>query len=237
MATASNMSNMTNPGSPRVGITCDLIPHNGIERAAAATAYAAAVVKAGGTPLLLPPIPGTEPHALAAIDALLLTGGDDPATEPFGEPTHPEAIVIHQSRQAFETSLIKLSQPQTPILGVCLGMQLMALVAGGTLDQHLPDTLLTHADHTDADHTIEPTPGSPLAAGTVRSKHRQAITDPGSLTVLAHAHDGVIEAIGSPGPAFRLGVQWHPERTKDANLGADVFKLLIDAARRRPTGR
>lgn len=221
---------------PIVGITCDLIVHNGIERAAAGSAYARAVAQAGGLPILLPPIPGSEAGVLQSIDAFVLTGGDDPLTEPFGVPTHPAACRVHPDRQAFEVELLRTAPDNLPVLGVCLGMQYMALVAGGALDQHLPETMPTHADHAAADHAIKPVPGSPLPAGTVSSKHHQAVSDAGSLDTLAHAHDGVIEAIGridTDNAIWKLGVQWHPERTRDAALGQDLFQQLIDAARRR----
>jgi len=219
----------------RVGITCDLFDHNGIERAAAASAYARAVRTAGGLPVLLPPVPGTGRAHLAGLDALVLTGGDDPVTEPFGVPTHPAAVRVHPDRQAFETELLNDAPAELPILGVCLGMQMMALIAGGALDQHLPDTTPTHADHDNADHEVRPAPDATFPAGVVRSKHHQAVSDPGRLEVLARAHDGVIEAVGDPIRPFRLGVQWHPERTDDQNLGQNLFGSLVAAARARAT--
>ena len=216
---------------PRVGITCDIIEHNATPRAAAATAYANAVQRAGGYPVLLPPLPGTEPDALAAVDALILTGGDDPITEPFGEPSHPAAVRVHPDRQDFELTLLRTAPPDLPILGVCLGMQYMALVAGGRLDQHLPETTPTHADHDARDHAISPEAQAAFPAGVVHSKHHQAVSDPGDLAVLARAHDGVIEAIGTPGRRFYLGVQWHPERTPGDALGVGLFRQLVAATR------
>jgi putative glutamine amidotransferase len=217
------------PTPPLVGITCDLIVHNAIERAAAASAYARAVERAGGVPVLLPPVPAMASALFDRIDALVLTGGDDPRTEPFGEPTHPEAVPIHPDRQAFEVALVELAQetPTKPVLGVCLGMQLMALVAGGRLDQHMPDTTPTHEDHQDAEHAVRPAGKTPFASGTVRSRHHQCITDPGRLAVVAEAPDGVIEAIQDPSRPFYMGVQWHPERTPDSTLGQGLFDALL----------
>ncbi|TVQ62349.1 MAG: gamma-glutamyl-gamma-aminobutyrate hydrolase family protein [Phycisphaerales bacterium] len=225
------------PHRPRVGITCDLIPHNNLQRSAAPTPYVHAVARAGGVPVLLPPVPALARELLDACDALVLTGGDDPRTEPFGVPTHPKAVPIHPDRQAFELELIdilKNERPETPVLGVCLGMQLMALAAGGSLDQHMPDTIpRTAKDHWEQPHQIQPEPRvepNPIPTGEVQSKHRQRVEHPGSLRVLARAHDGVIEAIDDPARAFYLGVQWHPERTPSAPLGDELFQKLVQAA-------
>jgi len=216
---------------PVVGITCDIITHNEIDRAAAATAYAQCVADAGGLPVLISPVGVHASDAFRTLDALVLTGGDDPRTEPFGEPTHPAATLVRPERQAFETELLEAAPHSLPVLGVCLGMQMMALVAGGRLDQHLPESCHTHADHDRAVHPVVPESETWLPEGQVHSKHHQAVSDPGSLRVLARAHDGVIEAIGDPMNPFRLGVQWHPERTADIGLGAELFQRLIAAAR------
>ncbi len=223
----------------RVGITCDLIEHNGVVRAAAGVGYVERVVAAGGVPVLMAPTPGLEGAALDGVDALVLTGGDDPRTEAFGEPTHPAAVPVHADRQAFETALTRLAwERQVPTLGVCLGMQMMALVAGGRLHQHLPEVIETAELHRDAEHEVIPEAGFEglLPRGVVRSKHHQAVAEAGGLSVLARAGDGVIEAVGAVGAVGRLdgrwwvGVQWHPERTGEAGLGARLFERLVGAA-------
>jgi putative glutamine amidotransferase len=108
----------------------------------------------------------------------------------------------------------------------------MALHAGGVLDQHLPDTLATAADHWErTEHAVD----GLLGTGQVHSHHRQAITDPGRMRIVARAHDGVIEAVDLPPEETRslyLGVQWHPERTADEHLGRDIIWRLVDAAGR-----
>jgi putative glutamine amidotransferase len=120
-----------------------------------------------------------------------------------------------------------------PVLGVCLGMQLMGLHAGGALDQHLPDSLPSAAMHWDeGSHEIE----CELGTGIVYSHHRQALTDAGALQVIARARDGVIEAVqradrGSGRAGMYLGVQWHPERTENESLGVDLFARLVREAR------
>ena len=95
-------------------------------------AYAAAVVAAGGVPVMLPHEVELADDYVERCDGLLLTGGGDPTTEAFGEPTHPLADRIDPRRQAFELALLEAAEAgDTPVLGVCLGMQLMALHAGG----------------------------------------------------------------------------------------------------------
>ncbi|MFG0259835.1 MAG: gamma-glutamyl-gamma-aminobutyrate hydrolase family protein, partial [Phycisphaerales bacterium JB041] len=123
---------------PLVGITADLTEHANGLRVFTYQNYAAAIAAAGGTPVLLPPIAESAPDLVGWLDAFVLTGGDDPRTEPFGEPTDPRVTPVHPERQRFETALLEALDaraPDTPVLGVCLGMQMQALVAGGRLDQ------------------------------------------------------------------------------------------------------
>ncbi|MEZ6243341.1 MAG: gamma-glutamyl-gamma-aminobutyrate hydrolase family protein [Phycisphaerales bacterium] len=228
------------PDQPRpvVAITTDLIQPNDRPTSQSALAYASCVHAAGALPILLPPIPQSVPEVARRFDAFVFTGGDDPATEPFGVPTHPKATLIHPTRQRFETALLLAlaeNHPDTPVLGICLGMQMMALVAGGKLNQHLPDTHECAALHWDHEHPIAAVgdPVFPLASGLVMSRHRQAVSDPGSLEVCATASDSVIEGIHDPDRAFYLGVQWHPERTGPGPLGQDCFDALVSFARER----
>lgn len=220
---------------PLIGVSCDIIPHNGIDRSAAPLSYAEAVVKAGGLPVLLQPIESTVPELLRHLDGLVLTGGDDPRTEPFGVPSHSGITPVVRARQDFESSLIEtveLRRPDLPVLGVCLGMQMLALHAGGRLDQFMPETTATHEDHWDVVHRVTPVDGAAVPLeGEVNSRHKQAIEDAGSMRVSAVAHDGVIEAVEDPSRPFRVGVQWHPERTADDAVGISLFQRLVAAAR------
>ena len=228
---------------PIIGITPDLYLRDGRPTVRVSPLYAQRVQAAGGLPVILPPPtdPAADPAAQArryaeVCDALVLSGGDDPITEPFGEPTHPAAVRVLPERQAFELPLLDAFTDR-PVLGVCLGMQYMALARGGRLDQHLPDGRLidpaTAARHWDADHPIIAEQHAPLVGGVSHSRHRQAVADPGSLRVAAHADDGLIEAIFDPNARFYLGVQWHPERTTSRELGQDLFDRLVAASRAR----
>lgn len=222
---------------PIVGITADLMEVSGSPRAVCGVRYAEAVARAGGVPVLLQPLPAMASAHLALCDAFVFTGGDDPRTEPFGEPTHAAAKPIDPVRQEYETLLLRelaSSAPDTPLLGVCLGMQLLTLCAGGRLNQHLPDDWPTHELHRKGAHAVRPASSVrrdlDIPTGSVMSHHRQAVSDPGRLAVVAVAEDGLIEAVADPRRAFCLGVQWHPERTEDPSLGDGLFVRLVRAA-------
>jgi putative glutamine amidotransferase len=208
--------------APIIGITADL--HETRHRVGAA--YALAVLKAGGTPIILPPIVGTESHFVSLCDGFVFSGGDDPDMEQWGVVTHPNATVVEKQRQEFELAMLEQlqSEPGIPVLGVCLGMQWMGLIAGGDLDQHLSSPLAEN--HADAEHPIVGTIGS----GTVHSHHHQAMATAGNLVVAARSDDGVIEAIQDEARSWYVGVQWHPERTSDERLGQGLFDQLVAAA-------
>lgn len=226
---------MTDP-PPLIGITALVDgPNTRVRRT-----YANAVFRAGGVPVHLPiPKPEDLDRAvtsyLALCDGFVLTGGFDPATERYGQPSDERVTLEHPDRQAFEEALLAGldSTPRTPVLGVCLGMQLMALHAGGRLNQWMSDDVPTHAIHADDHvHRIVPeVPSGPISSGEVTSWHRQSVSDAGRLRIVARAEDGVIEAVDLPDRPFYLGVQWHPERTSDDALGDAIFRSLIGHCR------
>jgi putative glutamine amidotransferase len=236
-------------GGPLIGITTDVEGSGPEQKSVVRRTYARAVAAAGGVPVLLAPPDGAADDGavarlaaalVARLDGLVLTGGDDPSMERYGVATHPEARVVHPDRQRFEEALLDAlgsGGDAKPALGVCLGMQLMALRAGGALDQFMPDTTPTHADHEGGRRHPISRDGDAgaqgldlgLDGGEVVSRHRQAIVGAGSLRVIARAPDGVVEAIADPGRAFHVGVQWHPERTGPGPLGDGLFERLVRA--------
>lgn len=225
---------------PVIGITCDTAtPHTPARwRYESPCEYSRAVTAAGGVPLLLPYESRHIAAYLRLCDGFLLSGGDDPDTTRFGEPVHPRANLMHPGRQAFESALLAaLDATHHPVLGVCLGMQMMALHAGGRLHQHLPDApgFDEHraAAHDNKPHTVTALDGSQhylRRGGTVHSKHHQAVADTGAMRPIA-AFDGVVEAIDRPDAPrrFYLGVQWHPECTADEELGLGLIRRFVEA--------
>lgn len=189
-------------------------------------AYPAAVQRAGGLALVLPPDPTEPEELLDLLDGLLLAGGAD-----YG--AYPE-------RDAFELALATAAMERDlPFLGVCRGMQLMNLARGGTLIEHLPDRV-GHEDHRATpgafgDHDVRLTHGSlaARAAGEVvhatKSHHHQGVDAIGDgLEVTGWASiDDLPEAIEDPSRRFALGVQWHPEADP---VGAEIA-ALVEAAR------
>lgn len=235
--------------NPVVGITMDLAEVASSTgprlRAECGMAYAACVQAAGGTPLFLPPLVEEIQAHLAIIDGLVLTGGGDPRMEPFGAATHPEARLMHEQRQRYETALLAAinDRPELPVLGICLGMQMLALASGGSLEQHLPDRLGPAAErHRSTSHPIalDASAAHTLglrgpATGEVASFHHQAVRSPGKLRVIATDSDGTIEAVTDPACGYRVGVQWHPERTQDRALGQAIFDEFVRRCRNHAT--
>ena len=201
--------------------------------------YVDAVVAAGGVPIVLPPVIEMIPEQLALIDGVLLIGGDDPRTEAFGQPTDPRATLVEPVRQRYDEALLAAlgEHVHTPVLGVCYGMQMMALTAGGTLDQHLPDTLGDRwLAHWQRPHAIEPVGQAPpwLVASPGEqplSRHRQAVASAGGLSVAGEGPDGVIEVVQDLSRRFYVGVQWHPERSGNGPLGLGVYSVFVRSCR------
>lgn len=204
----------------------DVLPH----------AYAVAVEACGGVPVLLPPVtlPGAADEVVARLDGLLISGGADVDPGRYGEDPHPRTAAWRPDRDDWEHALIEAAGPaRLPLLGVCRGMQLMAVHAGGRLDQHTPD-LVEHEEHSpggDVFGEIEVSirEGSRLAALvgdrlTVSCHHHQSVREHPGFTAVAHAADGTLEAMEAPGDRFLLAVQWHPETAADVGLVAGLVR-------------
>jgi putative glutamine amidotransferase len=205
--------------------------------------YARAIHGAGGMVAMLPPDrSATEDPAelLDRIDALVLGGGSDIDPETHGAHPHAETVGTNPERDRFEVALaLGALERSMPLLGVCRGMQILNVACGGTLDQHLPDSV-GHDLHRPvpgswAEHDVRIEPGSlaARAAGTehltVKSHHHQGVDSiPETLAASAWATDDEnVEAIESADGLFVLGVLWHPEEDP-----ADrVIPSLIEQAR------
>lgn len=189
--------------------------------------YCAAVAGGGAVPLVLPYQPELVTRYLDLIDGLVITGGMfdiDPAR--YGMPAHfPETSLLKDDRTNFEQAMLRGALARDlPVLGICGGMQLIAVELGARLVQHIPSEIAGCAEHKQrapcdaASHRISVQPGSLLrrivggGEGTVNSLHHQAVQAGGGLLcVVACAEDGVAEAVEVDGQSFCLGVQWHPE--------------------------
>ena len=236
---------------PVIGITLDSEPPGGYSKLpwyALRENYCGAVAAAGGLPVPLPHEPDLAAEYLARLGGLVITGGAfdvDPAL--FGEPNRHVTVVTKEDRTKFELDITKaMLARDKPVLGICGGQQLLAVALGGTLIQHIPDSISEALAHEQINPRNEPGHEVAIAPDTllhkitgvelipVNSAHHQAVRDvPAPVVVDAVAPDGVIEGIEDPTRRFCIGVQWHPDfHISDADV--KLFKAFIDACR-RPT--
>jgi putative glutamine amidotransferase len=205
--------------------------------------YADAIVAAGGLPMALPHTPLAEEY-LDRIDALVITGGAfdvDPSL--YGDATTHGTVTLKAGRTNAEMALLRGALARgKPVLGICGGEQLLAVALGGTLIQHIPDSIAQALAHEQPNPRHEPGHEIRIVPGTmlhrivgrdtmhVNSAHHQAVRAAGPQAIVnAMAPDGVIEGIEDPGARFCLGVQWHPEFHIDTADRA-IFDALIGAA-------
>ena len=204
--------------------------------------YYLSVVEAGGTPLLIPPVADRDVIAstLEHIDGLLLTGGADINPLWTGEEPVAELSNINSTRDLPELLATRLAyNRQIPILGICRGIQTLAVALDGKVRQHVASEIKHSQDapREELTHSVTIGDGTTLrgifgGAGRmfVNSIHHQAVAAPGRrFRVSARAADGVIEAIESNEYKPVIGVQWHPEWLPE---GAPLFKWLIGEARK-----
>jgi putative glutamine amidotransferase len=212
-----------------IGISCDMTTADGRTVYRLNRQYVQTVHEAGGLAVLLTHEPGDALEAVDAVDGVLLTGGADIDIRVRGKALHPKAELMEPARQRGEFELLEALDHRSdkPVLGICLGMQLMGVHHGCELVQHVPDRIPGGERH--QGNQEHPVSGS-IGSGLVASSHHQMLGDSGPFKVLATSDDGVLEAIELPGRPFYLGVQWHPERTRDPALGVGMVKRLVDAA-------
>jgi putative glutamine amidotransferase len=233
--------------SPRIGLTtyretaawgvwnepADVLP----------ASYAKGIAAAGGVPMLLPPWPAATDDVvvetvLAGIDGLLLTGGADIEPGRYGASREPATGPERADRDSWELALADAAQRRgMPVLGVCRGMQVLAVGHGSQLVQHLPD-LVGDDSHcpvvgVHGRHEVRVAAGSRLAAIAgerveVATYHHQSVAAVDApLVATGWAADGTIEAIERPGQGWTLGVQWHPEVIG----GEELFEAFVGACR------
>jgi putative glutamine amidotransferase len=204
-------------------------------------AYVRKVEEAGGIAVLIPPRLDLDESLvqdlLARLDGVIIAGGADVAPELYAADRHPTVQASRPDRDAMEIAIALTSaQLDLPVLGICRGMQVMAVAAGGELEQHVPERV-GHDDHLPApatygSHAIRTVEGTLTATVLGRDleapsyHHQSVLTHPGYVAS-AWAPDGTLEAMEDPGAAFRLAVQWHPEHGDDPRL----FEALVTAAR------
>ena len=192
--------------------------------------YRRLVQAAGGLAVLLPPDdPGHAATVLRRLDGLVVIGGPDVDPARYGAERDPRTGPPAPERDAWELALIRAALAAgMPLLGVCRGMQLLNVLLGGTLTQHLdghsgPPGVFDR-------HPVTPVPGTRYAAlvperTEVPVHHHQALDRLGAdLVVAAHAPDGTVEAVELPGAPWVLGVQWHPEMDDDLRVMRDLVR-------------
>jgi putative glutamine amidotransferase len=199
------------------------------------TAYADQVIACGGRPALLPGRSAAD--LLDAVDAVVLTGGGDiDPTLYGGDPAHGREV--NRTRDEHELAVIHSAhRRRLPLLGVCRGMQLLAVAFGGQIDQDLG---LRHV-RPGGLHPVDTRDGSLIRnllgpRPAVTALHNQAVSEPGvAWEVTAWADDGSVEAIEPPGSDWPvIGVQWHPERPDDPT-GDAVLGWLVRVAASAPS--
>ncbi len=234
---------------PLVGITLDREEggYSALPWYACRENYFDAVVRAGGLPVALPHAPDAAWAYLDRLDGLVVTGGAfdvDPSY--YGGGARHALTATKDRRTAFEFAVAKGAlERDLPVLGICGGQQLLHVVLGGTLIQHIPDEVEGALAHEQPNPRTEPGHEVAIAAGTllhriagarsisVNSAHHQAAGRvPAGVVVSGRAPDGVIEAIEAPAFRFALGVQWHPEYAVSAADEA-IFAAFLEAARGR----
>ena len=216
--------------------------------------YRQSVLNVSGDVRILEPSAGEARQALAGVDGLMLTGGDDVAPARYGEPAHPTVVEAEPGRDEFELALIKDARARNlPIFAICRGIQVLNVACGGTLVQDIPTEVtgalphrfavpphepyfLAHEVWIDKDTLLWKLMRERLSDADsceVNSRHHQAVKRlaPG-FRVAATAPDGVIEAVEDPGAPFCLGVQWHPENFFRTGEFRPLFEGFLEAAQR-----
>ncbi|WP_426997955.1 gamma-glutamyl-gamma-aminobutyrate hydrolase family protein [Pseudarthrobacter sp. N5] len=198
--------------------------------------YVQAVVAAGGTPILLPPV-GTDQSVLDLVDGLIVVGGPDVDPSLYGAAPHPKTAP-QPLRDAHDTALTRAAMERgLPLFAICRGAQILNVTLGGSLIQHVPD-INPEANYQPApgvfgEAAFSTTPGSLIQdllgdSATAPCYHHQAVDAvPASLRVTARSDDGTVQALETTHGGWVLGVQFHPEQNPD---DLRLFRGFVEAA-------
>ena len=208
--------------------------------------YVKVIEEAGGVPVIIPITDKKENITQIArfADGFLFSGGDDIHPRYYGEELMAEMVISPDERTDFETALLREAmQLRKPVLGICLGAQLINVVLGGSLFQDIPSQIANPLNHREQ-HNIKIVAGTmlnkifssenthphPSIEISIFSTHHQSVKSPGKgLIVSALSSDGVIEAIELPDYPFLIGVQWHPEREPESDYTRLLFHAFVKA--------
>lgn len=252
-AIASSVQAQTEPAQkPIIGINLDL---EGAEHRESkiSVLYYEAIKKAGGIPVLIPPISGADLREIVPkLDGIMMIGGADYPPSLYNKDTEAKTSIMEKERSDFDVELTKtaLATPDLPILGICAGCQVLNIQPGGSLTQdiptHHPESTVMHASrdgwkkgfnkHTvtfEADSKLGRIYKAPLSVPT--SHHQCVDKVAAGFKIVGRSADGLPEAIEKTGSKFVVGVQFHPERDYEANKA--LFAELIKYASERHKNR
>ena len=228
---------------PVIGLSCYLVDADwgdGVVTSSLIHQWYVDVLHAAGADVIVLP-PENSADVLERADGLVLAGGEDVDARLYGAVTDPTADPPQLLRDASELALYRRAKELgMPVLGICRGVQLMAVAHGGSLIQHLPDVVseLVHSNGpgTYVDHASQFLEGSRIAEllgsepFVVNSSHHQAVHSPGDLRITGWAQDGTVEVCEDSSAAFCIGVQWHPERPDRRGPDAPLLRAFVMAA-------
>lgn len=233
------------PRPPLIAVTATVRPVEGVPRVRLNAAYLQAVERAGGLPVVVAPLASIAEagRIIDAVDALLLTGGEDVDPARYDQPPHPKLDRVSPERDATELALVLAAQRRAlPTLAICRGIQLLNVAFGGSLVQDIPSQRPDSLPH-DPDgprdrrvHEVQVEPGSRLASllGAtslrVNSMHHQAVDEVADgLRATAWAPDGLIEGLEWAGRDWwAVAVQWHPEELEGTDTA--LFRGMVHEA-------
>ncbi|MDO9485129.1 MAG: gamma-glutamyl-gamma-aminobutyrate hydrolase family protein [Actinomycetota bacterium] len=237
---------------PVIGLSCYLVDAewgDGVVMSSLIPQWYVDVIHAADADVLVLP-PENSADVLERLDGLVLAGGEDVDARIYGEPSDPTADSPVLLRDASELALYRRAKDLgMPVLGICRGVQLMAVAHGGSLIQHLPavtsEVVHSTGPENYVDHLARFLEGSLIASllGTepfvVNSAHHQAVDSPGDLRITGWAQDGTVEVCEDTAAEFCIGVQWHPERPDRRKPDAPLLRAFVQAAQahQRSSGR